>query len=127
MINCLLKDGFEILSLKNSHIEAYERIQLIDTHRDPFDRLLLATSLSENIPIISADEKRRTIQTKLDENLSKQNVIAKEIGDLFKQGKKEEADKKKGETEMLTTAGSEQGDFRGDEYRVATATSTDGE
>jgi PIN domain nuclease of toxin-antitoxin system len=57
LINCLLKDGFEILSLKNSHIEAYERIQLIDTHRDPFDRLLLATSLSENIPIISADEK----------------------------------------------------------------------
>lgn len=57
LINCLLKDGFEIISLKNSHIEAYERVQLIDTHRDPFDRLLLATSLSENIPIISADEK----------------------------------------------------------------------
>lgn len=57
LINCLSKDGFEIISLKNSHIEAYERVQLIDTHRDPFDRLLLATSLSENIPIISADEK----------------------------------------------------------------------
>jgi PIN domain nuclease of toxin-antitoxin system len=26
LINCLLKDGFEILSLKNVHIEAYERI-----------------------------------------------------------------------------------------------------
>ncbi|CAH0993956.1 hypothetical protein EMA8858_00061 [Emticicia aquatica] len=57
LINLILKDGFEILSLKNAHIEAYERIQLVDTHRDPFDRLLLATSLSENIPIISADEK----------------------------------------------------------------------
>lgn len=70
LINCLLKDGFEILSLKNFHIEAYERIQLIDTHRDPFDRLLLATSLSENIPIISADEKFKeyTSQVQLIEN-----------------------------------------------------------
>ena len=50
---------------------------------------------------LSLDEKRRAIQTKLDENLSKQNVIAKEIGDLFKQGKREEADKKKTETVEL--------------------------
>lgn len=51
--------------------------------------------------VVAADEKRRAIQTKLDENLAKQNVIAKEIGDLFKQGKKEEADKKKSETVAL--------------------------
>ena len=70
LINSLLKDGFEILSLKNAHIEAYEKIQLIDNHRDPFDRLLLATSLSENIPIISADEKFKayTSQIQLIEN-----------------------------------------------------------
>lgn len=48
--------------------------------------------------ILAVDEKRRSIQTKLDENLAKQNAIAKEIGDLFKQGKKEEADNKKAET-----------------------------
>ena len=51
--------------------------------------------------ILTFDEKRRSAQTKLDENLSKQNAIAKEIGELFKQGKKEEADKKKSETTLL--------------------------
>lgn len=51
--------------------------------------------------VLRVDESRRSIQTKLDENLAKQNVIAKEIGDLFKQGRKDEADKKKAETAAL--------------------------
>ncbi len=51
--------------------------------------------------VLSVDETRRSIQTKLDENLAKQNLIAKEIGELFKQGKKEDAEKKKGETASL--------------------------
>jgi seryl-tRNA synthetase len=51
--------------------------------------------------VLAADEKRRTIQKKLDDNLAQQNAIAKEIGDLFKQGKKEEADAKKHETATL--------------------------
>ena len=50
---------------------------------------------------IAIDEKRRTIQKQLDDNLAKQNVIAKEIGELFKQGKKDEADSKKAETAAL--------------------------
>lgn len=53
---------------------------------------------------IVMDEKRRNIQTKLDENLAKQNVIAKEIGELFKQGKKDDADAKKAETATLKEA-----------------------
>lgn len=51
--------------------------------------------------ILGVDEKRRATQTKLDENLARQNAIAKEIGDLFKQGKKEEAEAKKAETVKL--------------------------
>ncbi len=51
--------------------------------------------------VVAIDEKRRSIQTKLDENLSRQNAIAKEIGELFKQGKKAEADAKKAETAAL--------------------------
>lgn len=51
--------------------------------------------------VLQIDEKRRAIQTKLDENLAKQNVIAKEIGELFKQGKKEDAESKKAETAKL--------------------------
>lgn len=51
--------------------------------------------------VLAADEKRRAIQKKLDDNLAQQNAIAKEIGDLFKQGKKDEADAKKHETATL--------------------------
>ena len=40
---------------------------------------------------VAVDEKRRALQKQLDDNLAKQNVIAKEIGELFKQGKKDEA------------------------------------
>jgi len=50
------QDGFVLLSLQTKHIEAYSMIPLFPEHRDPFDRLLLATALSENIPIISSDE-----------------------------------------------------------------------
>lgn len=50
---------------------------------------------------VVVDEKRRNIQTQLDDNLAQQNVIAKQIGDLFKQGKRDEADQLKGETAKL--------------------------
>jgi PIN domain nuclease of toxin-antitoxin system len=49
------QDGFNVLSLKIQHIAAYHAIPLIPEHRDPFDRILLATALSEQFPIISAD------------------------------------------------------------------------
>ena len=49
------EDGFNMLFLKNQHIAAYDTITLFAEHRDPFDRILLATALSEDIPILSAD------------------------------------------------------------------------
>ena len=51
--------------------------------------------------VLILDEKRRNVQKQLEDNLGRQNLIAKEIGDLFKAGKKEEADKKKAETATL--------------------------
>lgn len=51
--------------------------------------------------VLAVDEKRRSIQKQLDDNLAQQNLIAKEIGDLFKQGKKDEAETKKQETVSL--------------------------
>lgn len=70
LINQIESDGFEILPIKNTHISAYDQVLLFEHHRDPFDRLLLATSLSENLPIISADENFRfyTPQIQLIEN-----------------------------------------------------------
>lgn len=50
---------------------------------------------------LSVDEKRRHLQKELDDNLAKQNVIAKEIGELFKKGDKASAEAKKGETATL--------------------------
>ena len=50
------QDGFVLLPLQIRHIEAYSEIPLFPEHRDPFDRLLLATAFSENIPMVSSDE-----------------------------------------------------------------------
>ena len=48
--------------------------------------------------ILDLDEQRRGTQKKLDDALSEANILAREIGNLFKQGKKEEADKLKAKT-----------------------------
>ncbi|GAB3640051.1 type II toxin-antitoxin system VapC family toxin [Spirosoma arcticum] len=55
----LLTDGFYLLPVDRKHIAAYEQIPLFDDHRDPFDRLLLATALVEKVAVISSDEKFR--------------------------------------------------------------------
>ena len=57
LIELIEKIDFRILSIKNKHIVAYDSIHLFDNHKDPFDRLIIATALSENLTIISADEK----------------------------------------------------------------------
>jgi len=59
LVNLIEQDGFVVLPLQTKHIEAYSKIPLFSEHRDPFDRLLLATAFSENIPIISSDENFR--------------------------------------------------------------------
>ena len=48
--------------------------------------------------ILALDEKRRATQTKLDEILAQLNKSSKEIGDLYKAGKKQEADELKSKT-----------------------------
>ena len=47
---------------------------------------------------ISVDDERKKYQFELDENLAEMNKIAKEIGGLMKEGKKEEAEKAKSKT-----------------------------
>lgn len=51
--------------------------------------------------ILSLDENRRNIQLQLDTTLAESNRISKEIGMLFKSGKREEADALKDETVRL--------------------------
>lgn len=47
---------------------------------------------------IALDEKRRALQTELDEALSKSNKLSKEIGALMKEGKRQEAEAAKEQT-----------------------------
>ena len=51
--------------------------------------------------IISLDERRRSLQQRSDAVKAEQNAIAKEIGMLFKQGKRDEAEAKKARTAEL--------------------------
>ncbi|MDQ3845832.1 MAG: type II toxin-antitoxin system VapC family toxin [Bacteroidota bacterium] len=51
-----LEDSFTFLPVKNRHIELYEKVPLLEEHRDPFDRLLIATALAEECTIITADK-----------------------------------------------------------------------
>ena len=56
---------FKILPIKNEHIDAYHSIDLVEDHRDPFDRLIIATAFNEGIPVISADEKFKNYQSQI--------------------------------------------------------------
>ncbi len=47
------KNGFEILPIAFEHTELLSRLEFY--HRDPFDRLLIAQAISEDIAIISKD------------------------------------------------------------------------
>ena len=53
----ITNDGFDILPLQNEHLAEYSTVPLLPNHKDPFDRLIIATAISEGLPIISADEK----------------------------------------------------------------------
>jgi PIN domain nuclease of toxin-antitoxin system len=52
-----INDGFTFINIQNQHIYSYHNIPLVKDHRDPFDRLLLATALEETATFISADEQ----------------------------------------------------------------------
>ena len=53
-INDAESNGFIFLPIKPSHLAVYESLPMI--HRDPFDRLLIATALDEQMSLISADK-----------------------------------------------------------------------
>ena len=47
-------NDFSLLDIKISHVTVVATLPL--HHRDPFDRILIAQALVENIPILSADK-----------------------------------------------------------------------
>ncbi|WP_020561551.1 type II toxin-antitoxin system VapC family toxin [Methylosarcina fibrata] len=48
------QNGLQLLPIELAHIEALS--QLPSMHRDPFDRLLIAQSIKEQMQIVSADQ-----------------------------------------------------------------------
>ncbi|MDR3184410.1 MAG: serine--tRNA ligase [Prevotellaceae bacterium] len=58
-----------------------------------------ATALINDI--ITTDDERKALQTQLDKNLAEQNTIARQIGTLMREGKKDEAEAAKQKTAAL--------------------------
>ncbi len=48
---------FEMLEITDAHLVALSRLPIVKDHRDPFDRLLIAQALSENLTLVSRDGK----------------------------------------------------------------------
>ena len=51
------KSGFNILELKKEHYLAYQNLEFIGKHRDPFDRFIIATAIYEEMAILSKDQE----------------------------------------------------------------------
>lgn len=49
--------AIQLLPVLPHHLDAYHSIPLYEDHRDPFDRLLIATALADNLTLISDDGK----------------------------------------------------------------------
>lgn len=50
-------DGFSWLPIENSHLLAVARLPVVIDHKDPFDRLLVAQSLTAPLILLTVDTK----------------------------------------------------------------------
>ncbi|MCL1826735.1 MAG: type II toxin-antitoxin system VapC family toxin [Candidatus Cloacimonetes bacterium] len=46
--------SFEILPIKPKHLHYHRNLEIL--HKDPFDRLLISTAITENMKLITSDE-----------------------------------------------------------------------
>lgn len=49
--------AIQLLPILPHHLDAYQSIPLYEDHRDPFDRLLIATAFADTLTLISDDSK----------------------------------------------------------------------
>lgn len=52
-----IDDLITILPISERYLSAYQSIPLLEEHRDPFDRLIIATAFADNLNVITADSK----------------------------------------------------------------------
>lgn len=50
-------ESIQILPISAQHIFIYQDIPIIEDHKDPFDKLIIATAMAEDLEIITADVK----------------------------------------------------------------------
>ncbi len=56
-IDKTIEKDIKIIDLNRHHSIQYQSIPLLPEHRDPFDRMLIAVAVHEDLVIVSADEK----------------------------------------------------------------------
>lgn len=59
----VLGNAIELLEIQPKHLD--ELVKLPSYHKDPFDRLILAQSLGENIPVVTRDDAFKNYPTTL--------------------------------------------------------------
>ena len=80
------------------------QLQALRTNKDQIVKALKKRNFDAEFhldKVLSLDEKRRALQTDLDNTLAEGNKLSKEIGILYKSGKAEEANKIKQKTTQL--------------------------
>jgi PIN domain nuclease of toxin-antitoxin system len=53
----LIYQDFQLLPVELSHLKVLSVLPVFQKHKDPFDRLLIAQAMSENLSLISCDSK----------------------------------------------------------------------
>lgn len=48
-------NGLQILPIRESHLSQLVQLPQVPGHRDPFDRLLIATAIAEEMTVLTAD------------------------------------------------------------------------
>ena len=54
LLNKIVNSDFNILQIENEHLKTLAALPFL--HKDPFDRLLVSTAITENLIIITSDE-----------------------------------------------------------------------
>ena len=49
--------GYTIKYISKEHLKTLAKLEIVDEHKDPCDRLIVAHAITEKIPIISSDTK----------------------------------------------------------------------
>lgn len=59
MVDRCAENGIDILPIKTEYLDKTLELPLLADHKDPFDRLIMAVSLIEGLPLVSTDERVR--------------------------------------------------------------------